>query len=65
MLDGVQALAYARSRHYEEFRDGEWHEDGTADLGRTKRQQQFVNTRAADRAGPKVKVEPVRRPATC
>ena len=30
VLDGVQALAYARSRHYEEFRDGEWHEDGTA-----------------------------------
>ena len=34
-LDGVQALAYARSRYYEEFReDGEWHVDGTADLGR-------------------------------
>lgn len=44
VLDGVQALAYARSRHFEEFRDGDWHEDGTADIGRTKRQQQFVNT---------------------
>ena len=44
VLDGVQALAFARSRHYEELReDAQWHEDGTADLGRTKRQQQFVN----------------------
>lgn len=47
VLDGVQALAFARSRHYEEFRDGDWHEDGTADLGRTKRQRQFVDTALA------------------
>jgi anionic cell wall polymer biosynthesis LytR-Cps2A-Psr (LCP) family protein len=57
VLDGVQALAYARSRHYEEFRDGEWHEDGTADIGRTKRQQQFVKT-ALDSALTKVKSNP-------
>jgi LCP family protein required for cell wall assembly len=44
LLDGVQALAYARSRHYEEFRDGEWRKDPTADLGRIKRQQAFVST---------------------
>ncbi len=43
-LDGVQALAYARSRYYEELRDGEWVRDGTADLGRIKRQQRFVQT---------------------
>lgn len=43
VLDGVQALAYARSRHFEEFRDGDWHEDPTADLGRIGRQQDFVN----------------------
>ena len=43
-LDGVQALAYARSRYYEEFRDGEWRKDPTADLGRIKRQQAFVST---------------------
>jgi LCP family protein required for cell wall assembly len=43
-LDGVQALAYARSRYYEEFReDGEWHVDGTADIGRTRRQRAFVD----------------------
>lgn len=43
VLDGNQALAYARSRHYEELRDGEWHEDPTSDLGRSKRQREFVN----------------------
>ena len=43
ILDGTQALAYARSRHYEELREGEWHEDPTSDLGRSKRQRAFVN----------------------
>jgi LCP family protein required for cell wall assembly len=43
LLDGTQALAYARSRHYEEFREGDWHEDPTSDLGRSKRQRDFVN----------------------
>ena len=57
VLDGVQALAYARSRHYEEFREGDWHEDGTADIGRTKRQQHFVNT-ALTTALTKVKSNP-------
>jgi LCP family protein required for cell wall assembly len=41
-LDGVQALAYARSRYYEEFRDGNWQTDPTADLGRMARQQAFI-----------------------
>ena len=41
-LDGVQALAFARSRYYEEFRDGDWVTDGSADLGRIKRQQLFM-----------------------
>jgi LCP family protein required for cell wall assembly len=43
-LDGTQALAYARSRHYEEFRDGAWQEDPSADLGRIERQQHFIST---------------------
>ena len=43
-LDGSQALAYARSRNYEEFRDGEWRKDPTADIGRVKRQQSFIST---------------------
>ncbi len=57
ILDGVQALAYARSRHYEEFRDGEWKEDPTSDLGRTTRQRDFVN-RALRAALDRVKVDP-------
>ena len=57
VLDGVQALAYARSRHYEEFRDGEWHEDPASDLGRTKRQQRFVNL-ALQTALDRIKVDP-------
>ena len=50
-------MRYARSRHYEEFRDGEWHEDPAADLGRTKRQQQFVNL-ALQTALDRIKVDP-------
>jgi LCP family protein required for cell wall assembly len=56
-LGGVQALAYARSRHYEEFRDDKWHEDPASDLGRTKRQQQFVNL-ALQTALDRIKVDP-------
>jgi LCP family protein required for cell wall assembly len=38
-----QALAYARSRHLETRNgDGEWVLDGTADLGRISRQQDFI-----------------------
>ena len=43
-LDGAMALAYARSRYYEEWIDGDWQRDGTADLGRIKRQQFFIHT---------------------
>ncbi len=59
VLDGIQALAYARSRHYEEFIEGDWHEDGTSDLGRTKRQRDFVN-RALNAALVEVKQNPYR-----
>jgi LCP family protein required for cell wall assembly len=45
VLDGTQALAYARSRHYQEFVDGDWREDPRApDLGRIARQQLFIRT---------------------
>ena len=45
MLNGEQALAFARSRHYQEFIDGEWREDPRApDLGRIARQQLFIRT---------------------
>jgi LCP family protein required for cell wall assembly len=42
-LDGQQALAYVRSRHFEQLIDGEWEPDPTADLGRIRRQQDFVS----------------------
>jgi polyisoprenyl-teichoic acid--peptidoglycan teichoic acid transferase len=42
VLNGVQSLQYTRSRHFQEFRDGEWREDPRSDLGRIARQQQFI-----------------------
>ena len=42
------ALAYARSRQYEEFRDGDWRaEEGAPDLNRIARQQNFLRIAAA------------------
>jgi LCP family protein required for cell wall assembly len=41
-LSGDQALAFARSRHYEVFVDGRWRTDPTGDLGRISRQQDFI-----------------------
>jgi LCP family protein required for cell wall assembly len=43
-LDGDTALSYVRSRHFQEFVDGEWESDVTADLGRIERQQSFIAT---------------------
>lgn len=42
LLDGSQALAYARSRHYEELHDGEWVPVDADDIGRTGRQQRLI-----------------------
>ncbi|MFN8020447.1 MAG: LCP family protein [Acidimicrobiales bacterium] len=42
-LDGDQALAYLRSRHYEmQAPDGTWTADPASDLGRISRQQDFL-----------------------
>jgi LCP family protein required for cell wall assembly len=41
-LNGVKSLAYARSRYFEQKIDGEWRMDGTADIGRGKRQRLFT-----------------------
>ena len=41
-LNGDQALAYARSRHYEYKVGSKWRTDGTGDLGRISRQQDFI-----------------------
>jgi LCP family protein required for cell wall assembly len=43
-LDGVQALAYARSRYYQTWDGNEWQTDGRADLGRIERQQFFIRS---------------------
>jgi LCP family protein required for cell wall assembly len=51
-LDPVQALAYVRSRHYEELINGRWVEDLSSDVGRIARQQDFIRralSRAIDR----------------
>ena len=47
-LDGFQALSYVRSRHYEEFVDGRWRGDPTADVGRVQRQQKFIRQAVSD-----------------
>lgn len=41
-LNGEQAVAYARSRHYEELRNGSWTGSGGGDIARTGRQQQVL-----------------------
>ncbi|MDH4117829.1 MAG: LCP family protein [Acidimicrobiia bacterium] len=41
-LDGEQALAYARSRSYQELRDGRWVSVDADDFGRTARQQKLI-----------------------
>lgn len=43
-LDGVQALAFARSRYYEEWDGERWVLDPRADLGRIERQQFFIRS---------------------
>jgi LCP family protein required for cell wall assembly len=42
VLDGVQALAFARSRYYEEWDGTDWQVDPRSDLGRIERQQLFI-----------------------
>ncbi len=59
VVDGVTALAYARSRYFEQWIDDEWVVDGSADLGRMKRQQDFVN-RALAGALAEVRANPFR-----
>jgi polyisoprenyl-teichoic acid--peptidoglycan teichoic acid transferase len=52
-LDPVQALAFVRSRTYEQLIDGEWEVDlGLPDIGRIARQQAFIRkalSRASER----------------
>lgn len=41
-LDGAEALAFARSRSYEELQGGSWVSIDADDFGRTRRQQQLI-----------------------
>ena len=41
-LDGDQALAYVRSRHFQQLIDGVWQPDAAGDLNRIQRQQDFI-----------------------
>lgn len=41
-LDGVRSLAFARSRYFETKIKNEWLIDGSSDIGRGKRQRQFI-----------------------
>jgi LCP family protein required for cell wall assembly len=52
-LDGEQALAWVRSRHYQYLTGGRWMEDPRGDLGRIGRQQDFLRRvmRKAARTG--------------
>lgn len=46
-LDGAQALAFVRSRFFEQQINGEWQTDPLSDLGRITRQQYFLRTLAS------------------
>lgn len=58
-LDPVQSLAYARSRYFETFQNGEWVVDGRADLGRITRQQAFMQA-AINKAIEQTTANPLR-----
>ncbi len=51
-VDGETALAYARSRHYEEYQDGRWTFVDANDLGRTTRQQTVMRAMFAKLKSP-------------
>jgi LCP family protein required for cell wall assembly len=47
-LDGFQSLALVRARHMYYFQGGSWHYDPTGDLGRIKRDHEFLRVLAAE-----------------
>jgi LCP family protein required for cell wall assembly len=59
-LDGVQSLAYVRSRRYTELIDGSWRTDPTGDLGRVTRQQQFLRAVMSEAGSTRNPVEVMR-----
>jgi LCP family protein required for cell wall assembly len=51
-VDGATALAYARSRSYEELRDGEWVAQGGGDIARAARQREVLTKMMAEASSP-------------
>jgi LCP family protein required for cell wall assembly len=56
LLNGAQALAVARARHYQYYENGYWHYDPTSDFGRIQRQDTFIK---AMMSAAKSKVNPL------
>ncbi|HVA07505.1 MAG TPA: LCP family protein [Acidimicrobiales bacterium] len=56
LLNGNQALAVARARHFEYYSSGYWHYDPTSDFGRIQRQDAFIRSLIA---AAKSKVNPL------
>src|SRR3990170_1992232 len=52
VLDGEMALAYARSRKYQEYQDGSWVSVDANDIGRTERQQEVVRAILSELKSP-------------
>jgi LCP family protein required for cell wall assembly len=50
LQSGSEALAYARSRYFEEKVNGKWRLEGTGDVGRGTRQRAFISMLAKDAA---------------
>jgi LCP family protein required for cell wall assembly len=50
-LQGDQALAFVRARHYEYYQNGYWHFEAQSDLARIKRQQAFIKKMIKKAAG--------------
>jgi LCP family protein required for cell wall assembly len=56
LLNGTEALAVARSRHYYYYENGYWNYDGTSDFGRIQRQDAFLKALIA---AAKSKINPL------
>lgn len=51
-LDGDMALAYARSRKYQEYQNGSWVSVDASDIGRTQRQQEVIRAILSELKSP-------------
>jgi LCP family protein required for cell wall assembly len=56
-LDGDMALAYARSRSYQELQNGQWVSVDANDIGRTARQREVIRAMMAEIKSPSTVVE--------